>query len=298
MTVFEAYDCYVFSKRKKGLKTTSLDDVDYCLRGFIRAVGADLDIQKLSQRMVDDYIMSLYSKSLAKATIATYIRYLRLFLMFVNSHYGLSFSPETIEIPKSPKKKVRLYSASDVVLIFKSITSSVSWITARNRAIIALMLDSGLRQCEIVSLHYSDISFSASQLRVHGKGDKERYCLLGNISARYLREYFVLCPYSNNDYVFCSDDGSQITGNAIRIFVSRLASSLPFELSSHKLRHNFATNYVIQKSESGLQVDAYTLKLLMGHESIVTTEGYIHCAMEALAVKSSISYLDSLSGLP
>ena len=298
MTVFESYESYVFSKRKKGLKVTSLEDVDFCLRGFIRAVGAELDIQKLSQDMVDCYILSLYTRSLSKATVSTYIRYLRLFLMFVDSRYGLSFSPETIEIPKSPKKKVRLYSDSEVVLIFNSIKCSVPWIVARNRAIIALMLDSGLRQCEIVSLRCSDISFSASRLRVHGKGDKERYCLLGNISARYLREYFKLCPYSDTDYAFCSDDGSQITGNGIRIFVSRLAATLPFELSSHKLRHNFATNYVIQKSESGQQVDAYTLKLLMGHESIVTTEGYIHCAMEALAVKSSISYLDSLSGLP
>ena len=160
------------------------------------------------------------------------------------------------------------------------------------------MLDSGLRQCEIVSLLHRDISFSGNRLLVHGKGDKDRCCLLGNVSACYLQKYLNLCPYSGKEYVFCSLDGSQITGNAIRLFISRLAASLPFDLSSHKLRHNFATNYVIQKSEAGQQVDAYTLKLLMGHESISTTEGYIHCAMESLAVKSSVSYLDALPGLP
>ena len=55
-----------------------------------------------------------------------------------------------------------------MVLIFQAIQSPLSWIIARNRAIVALMLDSGLRQCEIVSLLHWDISFSGNRLLVHG----------------------------------------------------------------------------------------------------------------------------------
>ena len=102
------------------------------------------------------------------------------------------------------------------------------------------------------------------------------------------------CPYPLEDSMFLEHDGSPLSKNAIRLTVRRLAKKLPFPLSSHKLRHNFATNYCLDKIEQDGQVDAFTLKMLMGHSEISTTERYIHCAMELLAVKSTISHLDRL----
>ena len=218
MTVSNVFDQYLLSKSKKGLKDVSLDTCRYCIGKFLSFAGSSLEITDLTQDIVDRYILSLYHDGLSRATVCTYIRYLKLFLCFVAQLFCLPFQPDSIEVPKSPKKKVRLYSPADVVLIFQAIQSPLPWITARNRAIVALMLDSGLRQCEIVSLLHRDISFSGNRLLVHGKGDKDRYCLLGNVSACYLQKYLNLCPYSGKEYVFCSLDGSQITGNAIRLF--------------------------------------------------------------------------------
>ncbi|HIZ44127.1 MAG TPA: tyrosine-type recombinase/integrase [Firmicutes bacterium] len=298
MTVIEAYESFNLSKKLAGLTDASLKDYYYCLKGFISYAGNDTNTSLLDESLVNAYILSLHQSALSRSTVATYIRNLQIFLRYIADNWGLPFSPETIKVPKSPKKKLRVYSSEDVVLIFNTCQTSVPWITARNRAVIALMLDSGLRLKEVASLRLEDISFTDKRLKVYGKGDKERYTLLGDVSVRYLRQYIDLCPYPVSGYVFLSDNGTPLTKSGIQTFVTRLADKLPFPLSCHVLRHNFATNYCIMKAEHGEQIDAYTLKTLMGHSSISTTEGYIHCALELLAVKSSSSYLSTVSGLP
>ncbi len=194
----------------------------------------------------------------------------------------------------NPKKQLQVYSDDEIQQIFQAVSTPVPWMKARNRAIISLMSDSGLRQGEVSSLRRLDVSFCPPRLLVHGKGDKDRFVPLGNISSGLLREYFDLCPFPSEDYVFLSESGDPLSRNAIRLFVSRVSKKLPFQVSSHKLRHNFARNYCLDKMESGGQFDAYTLKTLMGHESISTTERYVHCEVELLAVKSSISHLDKI----
>lgn len=298
MTILEAYEKFIFTKKLNGLSGETIKDYHFFLKRFISYVGSSLELSDISEELVNGYILSLHSSSLSRASVSTYIRNLRIFLCYANTLCPLPFSPDTIKVPKSPKKKAYIYSDDDIVRIFCSIQSSVPWIAARNRAIIALMLDSGIRQGEVCSLLSQDVSFSDRRIKVHGKGDKERFAALGGLSVRYLRQYFDLCPYTPHEYVFLSDDGTPLSGNAVRLFVFRLGRSLPFPLTSHMLRHNFATNYCLDKVEDGQQIDAYTLKTLMGHESITTTEGYIHCALELLAVKSSVSHLDRVSGLP
>ena len=206
----------------------------------------------------------------------------------------LSFSPYDIKIPKSPKTNPLIYSDAEIKQIFASISSPVRWLYLRNYSFIALMLDSGLRQGEVAALLVNDVSFDDSRILVHGKGGKDRFVPLGAFSSRVLRLYMDACPYPLEDFMFLEHDGSPLSKNAIRLTVRRLAKKLPFPLSSHKLRHNFATNYCLDKIEQDGQVDAFTLKMLMGHSEISTTERYIHCAMELLAVKSTISHIDRL----
>ena len=77
--------------------------------------------------------------------------------------------------------------------------------------------------------------------------------------------------------------------------VTKLANQLQFELSSHKLRHNFATNYCIDQFTRNNQVDIYSLMYLMGHENIETTRRYLHFAMEIIASRETISHLDTIA---
>ena len=88
--------------------------------------------------------------------------------------------------------------------------------------------------------------------------------------------------------------GNQISRNAIKVFMNRLKHKVPFDISSHKLRHNFATNFCIDNYRKTGNTGVYDLSILMGHESIETTKKYEHFAHEIIAVENSNSHLDNI----
>ena len=87
--------------------------------------------------------------------------------------------------------------------------------------------------------------------------------------------------------------GKPITPNTIKKLVFKINQNLPFDVSSHKLRHNFATNYILDQYNKKGDVDIYQLKSLMGHADIQTTENYLHIASEFIASNNSVSHLDN-----
>lgn len=91
-----------------------------------------------------------------------------------------------------------------------------------------------------------------------------------------------------------SRTGKELTCNAVKHMMFSIQRKLPFEFSSHKLRHNFATNYCIDQYEKTGQIDIYKLMLLMGHEDIETTRVYLHHANQIIASKMNISHLDKV----
>lgn len=295
MTLQECYIEFSLDKQMNGLSKESLLDYYYCILPFLRYMGETFDISNLTYIAIRDYILSMQEKTLSKATIATYVRNLRIFLAWIDNNIEkLSFNIHKIKIPKTPKKKVHMYTDDEIIKIFQSVNSGTEWITARNRAVIALMLDSGLRQNETCTLLLCDIDFKNRTMKVTGKGDKQRTVPMGKISESLIRHYMSLCPYKIADNLFLSTSGENMTRNAVKLFVSRLSQQLPFEFSSHRLRHNFATNYCINQLEHYGRVDIYSLMIIMGHEDIKTTQRYEHFAHEIIACRDSYSHLDNI----
>lgn len=292
MTISQALDAFCRQKRIDGINDNSIDTYRAIISLFVRAVGPDLDVSGLSYDQVADYIISVRYKGVSRGTISTYVRNVKIFLRWLDTKERLSFNPLKIKVPKTPKKQVHQYTDSEIRLIFDSVETSVPWITARNRAIIALMLDSGIRQCEAVGLMQANIDRERMVLKISGKGAKDRMVSLGVVACQFLDYYLDLCPYQGGLHVFYDRRGQPITGNCVRVFVNRLQHKLGFELSSHKLRHNFATNYCLDHIRQNGQSDVYNLSILMGHESIETTKRYEHFAHEIVAAESGISHLD------
>jgi len=166
----------------------------------------------------------------------------------------------------------------------------------RNRCIIALMLDSGLRLNEVCAISLSDYDFRQNLLIVHGKGSKERLVPVGQFTRYYMKKYLAALPgYISSQKpsaLFVNRDGTRITRNTVKLLVQKLSNRLPFEFSSHKLRHNFATNYCIDEYTRHGQVDIYKLMILLGHEDIKTTRRYLHLANQIIVSKSNVSHLD------
>ena len=230
-------------------------------------------------------------KPLSRSTRSTYIRHLKIFLLWCQDQYSVQYDAVLIKVPKMSKRNVHIYEPEEIRLLFSEARAESPWLTYRNQCIIALMYDSGLRQSEVCTLKRKDVS--SDRLTVTGKGDKQRTVPLGNLARHYMQMYLDSCPYEA-DRVFVGRRGDLLTCNAVKLFMSRLADRLPFEVSSHKLRHNFATNYCVDQYERFGQVDIYRLMYLMGHQEIKTTQRYLHMANEIIASKSHISHLDSI----
>lgn len=294
MTLQESLEDFLFQKKLAGLESGSVNNYRATLSLMVSFIGAEVPLESISYASVANYILSVYDKPISKATASSYIRNVRIFFRWASVEHGLPFDPLKIKVPKSPKKNVHIYSDSEVRLIFSLVATSVPWITARNRAIVALMLDSGLRQFEVCGLLHENVDRERQIMKVSGKGAKDRVVPLGRMSLEFLNDYQRKCPYTDSPYVFLDRRGNKLSGNAIRLFVYRLEKNLPFKLSSHKLRHNFATNFCIDNMREKGNTCVYDLSILMGHESIETTKKYEHFAHEIIAAENNISHLDGV----
>lgn len=296
MTLQEALEDFLFQKRLAGLADKTISSYKESISLMVRAIDGSTTLSNVTYKKVTDYILSLYARPLSRATVSSYVRNIRIFLRWIYKEYELPFDPVKLKIPKSPKKLVHIYSDDEIKLIFDFVETSIPWITARNRAIIALMLDSGLRQSEICHLEIDSIDRSRMVMKISGKGAKDRMVPLGKFALTLLDNYIGCCPYSDKECVFYNRRGNALSNNAIRLFVNKLQKKLPFHLSSHKLRHNFATNYCIDHVKVTGKTDVYDLSILMGHESIETTKKYEHFAHEIIAAENNISHLDMCLG--
>lgn len=293
MILQEAFEDFIRSRRLADLSFKTISDYKQFIMPFVRFIGHEKAVNDIVQDNINRYIETLLNRPLSKSTRATYIRNLKIFLKWLQSEYIVQYEYKRVKVPKSPKKNVKIYSPDELREIFAHVHSENDWLTARNKCIIALMYDSGLRQSEVCLLERSRVSTADSTMVVCGKGNKERTVPLGILAKSYMKDYLALCPFSS-EKVFVNRRGEPLTCNAVKLLISKLSAELSFELSSHKLRHNFATNYCIDQYEERGQVDIYRLMILLGHEDIETTKRYLHHANEIIGAKGCISHLDKI----
>ena len=147
----------------------------------------------------------------------------------------------------------------------------------RNRAIIEVLFSCGLRVSELVNLKLSDLYLEEQYVRVMGKGSKERLVPISQAAIRELNNWFEVRRQMNikpgeEDYVFLNRRGAHLTRTMILIMIKQQAveANIQKTISPHTLRHSFATALL----EGG--ADLRVIQVLLGHESIGTTEIYTH----------------------
>jgi integrase/recombinase XerC/integrase/recombinase XerD len=294
MTLNEAKEKFLYECMIRGLTKKTIKGYDDFISQFIKCVGNG-EVSKLTIERVHTYAESLYSRNLSKATIGTYMRHIKVFVHWLEEMGYLKGKEvyKRIKPPSAPKKTLRIYSEEEIRLIYSCIKVKPQWLNDRNKLIISLMLDSGLRQNEVSSIRIHDFYDDYGLLKVRGKGDKERLVPLGLFSRTYLLKYIEGRPFEN-EILFVNRRGKPITNNTIKLLVQKMHRELGFEFSSHKLRHNYATNYCINQYEKKGMIDIYRLMILLGHSDIATTRRYLHVANQIIAKRENISQLDKI----
>ena len=251
---------------------------------FIQA-GSELDQDSrlVDLRFCKTYLYALQNRFLSPRSIAHHIAVLRSFWRFLQSEFGLDDNPWTLLIlPKTAFKLPKMLFADQMATLLDAMPLKTP-LQLRDRCICELIYSSGLRVSEVVSLTLPDVDFEAQELRVFGKGKKERITLFGQHARTFLKRYLCdvrpLWEKSTSSFFFINPSGGPMSVRAVQRLVKRAATLLPGlggKITPHTLRHSFATSLL----NGG--ADLSTIQALLGHESLITTQLYSHVHTDTL----------------
>ena len=237
------------------------------------------------------YLLYLKTKNITTTSIQTYIRALRVFLSWCYAEGYISTNiPEHFKLPKAKRKTIDVLTDEEIQRLFSCLNGR-DFYSIRNYCIVALMLDSGLRLNEVVTLNRDKIHIVEGYIIVNGKGNKERIVPLGLNSKKALLRYVSIVPNSDIETpLFVKDTLTPLKQSTIKQLFRRLkvSANIP-RLRPHLLRHSFATRYL----ENG--GDIYSLQLILGHTSLEMVKKYIHLTNSKTAINfSNYSPLDKV----
>ena len=179
--------------------------------------------------------------------------------------------------PKAEKRLPKVLAENDVARLLRTrIAGCSDQLRLRDVAMLELLYASGIRRAELVGLDLGDVDLERRTMRVIGKGNKERVVLFNHATADALRAYLGLRPRSADNAVFLSGRGTRLSANqagkVFRLYAD--LSGITQHATPHVMRHSFATHLL----ENG--ADLMTIKELLGHESLATTQIYTNVSLE------------------
>ena len=279
----------------------SIKEYNYDLRNFLKFIKIefglsaekdyskvdihDLDINIIKKIKLEDihkYISHMATDLRSKpATRARKVSTIRVFFKYLASKAKLieTNPAQNLETPKLDKRLPKYLSLEESKKLIEVTKTASDKNKERDLAIITLFLNCGMRLSELVGINIKDINFSENKLNVIGKGNKERTIYLNKSCMDAINDYLKVRPhegvkYESKDALFLSKRKERISNRMVQEIVKRELAKAGLDLSkysTHKLRHTAAT-LMYQYGH----VDIRALQVLLGHESISTTEIYTH----------------------
>ena len=180
---------------------------------------------------------------------------------------------EFITMPRASKPLPRVLSLNEVDMLSESLKGDSPY-DLRNYAMQQLLFASGLRVGELVSLNIGDIDFDMREVRVTGKGNKQRVVPVGREALRALKEYLKVRDTFKpvNNAFFVNRDGTRLSTRSVSAKIRKAAQKcgLDGKVTPHKLRHSFATQMM------GNGADLRMVQEMLGHAALGTTQIYTH----------------------
>lgn len=274
----KSYQSYL--KIERGLSKNTIDNYSFDIERlctFLSDNKIEVSAVKIDEETLQQFIYSL-SKEVNARSQARIISGLKSFFSYlIFEDYRTDNPLALIEAPKLGRKLPDTLSVDDIDRLIAAIDLSAPE-GERNRAIVETLYGCGLRVSELVALKISDLFFEEGFIKITGKGNKMRFVPIGNLTQHYITTYkdkirnHLNIQKSFEDTLFLNRRGKQLTRAMIFTIIKNLAVAINLNktISPHTLRHSFATHLL----ENG--ADLRSIQLMLGHESITTTEVYVH----------------------
>ncbi len=278
-----AIDLFLLAKRAEGRKQTTIDWYSQQLRRYQQVISENwheigavrrflADLTKEQALYPDHPTRRPQNRKLSPATVRAYHRTLRIFFAWAVEEEIIDNNPMSkIKPPPRPRPMAKDITQADAIAIIRQAQHS-----ARDYALILLLADTGCRDAELRGLRLADLDLPGRTAIVTGKGSKQRRIYYCEATASALSTWLQVHPPS--PFLFPNPTGEQLHRGAILQLLRRLAkrAGVSGRCNPHAFRHHFATRFI----ESGGDVEA--LREILGHESIATTQIYVHLHQDAV----------------
>ena len=273
-------DYKLFLQLERGLSKNSIESYTSDINKLVTFLEDNeilLSPINIDDDVVQQFIYSV-SKSLNPRSQSRLISGLRSFFDYLIFEDYRKVNPtDLLETPKIGRKLPDTITTEEIDLIISQIDLSHPQ-GERNRAMLETLYSCGLRVTELITLQLSDLFFEEGFIRVIGKGDKQRFVPINYSTQKIITNYINLIRVHENpkkgfeDTIFLNRRGKQLSRNMVFMFLKKLVIETGIEkkISPHTFRHSFATHLL----ENG--ADLRAIQQMLGHESITTTEIYMH----------------------
>jgi len=280
---------FVKVKKIKGLSKKTIGAYKYSLNALKKwSIKSFLELT--SEDLKDFLIFYQEQNGCSKTTINNMRRNLSSFFRFLTDEEKILINP-MLRIPpvKEPKKIKKAFTYEEIEKmrwfinrnIYLKNKNELSIRTMRTKAMFELLLSSGIRVGELVSLKTDNINFDECKGLVHGKGDKERVIYFSEKAKNYMLQYLRLRE-DDSIYMFVQESniniGSPLSITSVDKVFRRIGEYLDIDIHPHKFRRTFCTTMI----KKGMPIDQ--VQKLMGHVSLETTLRYLDMDDETIAM--------------
>ncbi len=275
--VFNKYINYLEAERNASPYTVRNYTTD--LLGFfqfLRDKGIS-SLKEVDRHVLRDYLSQLMEQGFVKASIARKLSAIRSFYRYLLREGMISTSPAaTTSSPKLDRRLPSFLTIGEVERLLEAPDLSTPQ-GLRDRALMELLYASGLRVSELVSLNLGQVNLNTNEIRVWGKGAKERVVLMGKPAARALSVYLSqgrpkLLGKKRSDALFLNRYGGRLAERRVQKILGKYANiaGIGKRVYPHMLRHTFATHLL----DGG--ADLRVVQELLGHAKLSSTQIYTH----------------------
>lgn len=244
------------------------------------------DWEAIDEHHIRQFVSQVHRQGLGGKSIQRLLSALRRLFRYLLTNKRICNNPAThVMAPKSEKKLPNVMHPQEIEHMLLAPDDQVlqdNPLLVRDYAVLELLYAGGLRLSELIGLNVSDINWQVNQLKVLGKGGKERLCHFGEKAELMLKKWLIcreMYLKSDEKALFISKRGTRLSASSIRVRIQKLCQEkdISQRVYPHLMRHSFAS-HMLESSQ-----DLRAVQELLGHAHLKTTQIYTHLDFQQLA---------------